>query len=184
MKNQQLIIVGVFSALLLVFVSAAWAVRGYRAMEAKKRRAQTLSECRANLKAIFTGEKAYFGEYDRYEEDFWKIGFAPERGNHAVYVLSRTGPLEDRSTATLPVRSSTGIIGADEFRFPSPTTAELLAKIPSTAELGMRGTCPACEVTAVCVTQYARWSISTAPRTLSDGGVVLAGEPSLDQSSL
>jgi hypothetical protein len=164
-------------------VGTAWAVRAYRAMELKQWTNRSKAECRSNLRAIFVGEKAHFGEFDAYSEDFWKIGFSPERGNRGVYLLTRAGPVEDRRAATTSrAAGAVSIIGADEYRFPSPTTAELLAMVPTSAELGMRGTCPTCEVTAICVTPYQRWSISTASRAMPDGGVVPAGELSLDQS--
>ncbi|WP_420714937.1 KAP family P-loop NTPase fold protein [Corallococcus sp. bb12-1] len=35
------------------------------------------SEAKTNLKALYTAQKAYFGEKDRYEADFQKVGFDP-----------------------------------------------------------------------------------------------------------
>jgi len=43
------------------------------------------SECRTNLKAWFTAEKAWYGEQFEYATDFRTVGFAPEQKNRYLY---------------------------------------------------------------------------------------------------
>lgn len=183
-------VLAVLVLLLSVGLGAAWSVRAYRNWERSRDRAQGRRECRSNLKAFFTAEKAYFQGKDAYLEDLSAIGFAPERGNRFVYVVSRSGPLEDRSGPALSSTGPVGIIGADENRHPDLSTKALLAKLPAKAaggvEVGMSGQCPACEVVGMCVGNLDDhgavevWSIATFNRTLPDGGVVTAGMPHED----
>ena len=58
------------------------------------------SEAKANLKALYMAEKAYFQEKDTYDSNPSVVGFAPERGNRYQYNLlgNSTDHLEGRST--------------------------------------------------------------------------------------
>lgn len=49
------------------------------------------SEAKFNLKAAYTGERAYFLEKDELSKDFESVGFAPERANRYLYVLDPAG---------------------------------------------------------------------------------------------
>ena len=191
-SGRALAVIAVLVSLTVVTLGVTWSVRAYHVWELRQKRQRAIRECRSNLKAIFVAEKSYFAEKDAYLEDFHGVGFEPERGNSFVYVVSRAGPIEDRSKATLATAGPAGIIGADEYRMGGTSTKALLSKLPATVEgggdVGVSGTCPSCEVTAMCVANLDDddavevWSVSTATRTLTDGGIVLGGSPNLDLS--
>lgn len=144
-------------------------------------------ECQEHLKAAFTHQKAYFQEYDRYATDFEAIGFAPERGNHGVYVLRRDGPVAERKREVLPKTRGSTVIGVDEFMWARHSTAKLLAQLPATflggVTEGVSGTCPDCQVVLACVTEFEGepgvtvWSVATFDRKAANGELVPAGQP-------
>lgn len=120
------------------------------------------NECKGNLKAVFTAQRAYFQETDRYSEDAQEIGFSPEHPRRYSYFIS----------------SASEPIVADE----NPVTS--LDELPNLGELaiGVTGECPACEFTAVCAGNIDSdptldvWVISSTD--LSEGGKVIpAGDP-------
>lgn len=194
-SGRTLAVIAVLVSLTVVTLGVTWSVRAWKAWDVRRQRRWVLGECKTNLKALFIAEKAYFAEKDAYLDDFHAVGFEPERSNHFVYVVSRAGPVEDRSGPTHASGGAAGVIGVDEYKHPGTSTSALLAKLPVKAEggvdVGVTGTCPACEVTAMCVANLDDddddvevWSVSTATRTLSDGGVILGGSPNLDLSDL
>ena len=77
------------------------------------------SEVRTNLKAIFTGQRSYFAEKDRYVSAMASIGFAPERGNRYTYRLDATCTgLETRTTTPATVTAvSPTCISYDAHRY-------------------------------------------------------------------
>ncbi len=54
-------------------------------------------EAKANLKSLFTSQRSYFQEKDKYLETINDIGFGPERGNRYAY-WAGGGTWQDRST--------------------------------------------------------------------------------------
>ncbi len=54
-------------------------------------------EAKANLKSLFTAQRSYFQEKDKYLETINDIGFGPERGNRYAY-WNGGGTWQDRST--------------------------------------------------------------------------------------
>ncbi len=52
-------------------------------------------EVKSELKALYTGAKAYFAEKDVYTEDMRQMGFRPERGNEYNYFSSPKGSALD-----------------------------------------------------------------------------------------
>jgi type II secretory pathway pseudopilin PulG len=47
------------------------------------------SEVKANLKAAYTAQKAFFAETDRWGRSFEEIGFAPEKGRRYTYCMGK-----------------------------------------------------------------------------------------------
>jgi len=77
------------------------------------------SEALANLKAMYTAEKAYFAEHDRYTTDVALVGFSPERNNWYRYVLTaRPRSLEDRSGSEAVHHSTDEGVSEDTFLHP------------------------------------------------------------------
>jgi hypothetical protein len=148
------------------------------------------SECRSNLKALFTAEMAYRQEKDRFTPTLNFIGFHPERGNRYAYFAGR-GPMLDRSAPpadpSKPWQEDLGrveAIGVDLHKHDDLEPLSLQHLPPDVREsIGLSGTCPDCDITAACVGQIDRddtldvWSVSTRDRKAADGSLIPRGEP-------
>lgn len=179
-------IVGFVVVVLTLLVGVGLLSLKIRRETARDARVRHQRECKEHLKAAFTQQKAYFGEYDRYATDFEALGFAPERGNHGVYVLRRDGRVAERKHEFLTPTSGSTVIGVDEFMWARHSTTKLLAQLPATFQggvtEGVSGTCPDCQVVMACVTEFEGepgvtvWSVATFDRKTASG-VVSAGDP-------
>jgi type IV pilus assembly protein PilA len=98
----------------IIGILAAIAIPNFIKFQARSKQ----SEAKANLKAAFTAEKAYFAEKDAYSDSVTTVGFLPERNNRYSYFMTKTAPsLTDRSIQTeIPVTTNNGI-GADVFKY-------------------------------------------------------------------
>ena len=128
----------------IIGVLAAIAIPNFIKFQARSKQ----SEAKANLKAIFTAQKAYFAENDKYSAEMGKIGFAPERGNRYAYRLSMDcAKIEERTAGSKPL-STAECIGLDRSRYggtdnvPKPVATEgkvtftnALANLSKTAEI-------------------------------------------------
>jgi type IV pilus assembly protein PilA len=100
--------------LVIIGILAAVAIPNFIRFQARARQ----SEAKANLKAAFSAEKAYYQETTQYGSLIAVIGFSPERNNRYAYYLGAAGSLQDRST-TVPVAASDAQgIDVDTFRYP------------------------------------------------------------------
>src|SRR5918911_1892976 len=84
----------------IIGILAAIAIPNFIKFQARSKQ----SEAKANLKAVFTAQKAFFQEKDRFSSLIGEIGFSPERNNRYAYYLASGATLEDRSgvTSTTP----------------------------------------------------------------------------------
>src|SRR6478752_9747740 len=82
----------------IIGILAAIAIPNFIKFQARSKQ----SEAKANLKAIFTAQKAFFQEKDRFSTLTGEVGFEPERNNRYAYFLTGTGTIEDRSASTIP----------------------------------------------------------------------------------
>ena len=96
----------------IIGVLAAIAIPNFIKFQARSKQ----SEAKANLKAIFTAQKAFFAENDRYSEEASRIGFAPERGNRYAYRLAACNKTEERGTNAQVVPTA-NCIGVDTARY-------------------------------------------------------------------
>lgn len=135
MKQQRgFTLVELMVVVAIIGILAAIAIPSFIRFQAKSKQA----EARTNLKAIFTGERAFFSEKDRYSSLTGEIGFAPERGNRYLFDLGPaaggfaacgTGALEPRTAATIAAGTYSGI-AADVSRYGvNYVTATLVANI-------------------------------------------------------
>lgn len=142
----------------IIGILAAIAIPNFIRFQARSKQA----EAKTNLKAIFTGQKSFYAEKDRYAGFNGEIGFAPERGNRYGYTLAAgvaAAACEDRSTAT-PVFPAGGAtcVTSDLYRYPSAALLEAIpgapgatawaaastgVTVPTAAEGGNFGVCPA-----------------------------------------
>jgi type IV pilus assembly protein PilA len=143
------------------------------------------SECRSNLKSLFTTEKAYFAEQNRYTTHLNDLEFEPERGNRYAYFLGRNGPMEERTTSERPeVDRVHRAIGVDVLRYGGAGIhADQVPMSFRGIPVGLSGECPRCEFLAVCAGQLDSdpaldvWTISSQKRVGPDGNDVPAGTP-------
>ncbi|MBN9685971.1 MULTISPECIES: fimbrial protein [unclassified Corallococcus] len=132
------------------------------------------AECKSNLKAWSALQKRHFQDTKTYEPVFAKVGFAPERGNRYAYFAGR-GPMEVRDQERSEAPEGAMAIGADTFRFTYLRPFDVQVLHPSLkARLGVSGTCPACDITLVCVGNTDEdatldvWVLSTGALDLQD----------------
>lgn len=108
----------------IIGILAAIAIPNFMRFQARSKQ----SEAKTNLKAVFTGQKARFGERDSYALNLGDIGFSPERGNRYSYDLgtSATGATAGIATlcATMQVRTANTVtqqadcgVAADVYRY-------------------------------------------------------------------
>src|SRR4051812_38616194 len=81
----------------IIGILASIAIPNFIKFQAKSKQ----SEAKTNLKAVFTAEKAYYGEKDAYNTSFGSIGFQPESGNRYNYSVGGTKITQD--TVRFPV---------------------------------------------------------------------------------
>ncbi|RKH16831.1 prepilin-type N-terminal cleavage/methylation domain-containing protein [Corallococcus praedator] len=104
----------------IIGILAAIAIPNFIRFQAKSKQ----SEAKTNLKAIFTAQKAYFGEKDKYQVNFTVIGFDPEAGNRYSYGLATGCAAAVDATQTARRAGATlGCIGQDALKFPAPPAA-------------------------------------------------------------
>ncbi|CAM3096446.1 prepilin-type N-terminal cleavage/methylation domain-containing protein [Corallococcus sp. ZKHCc1 1396] len=104
----------------IIGILAAIAIPNFIRFQAKSKQ----SEAKTNLKAIFTAQKAYFGEKDKYQVNFTVIGFDPEAGNRYSYGLAPGCAAAVNATpATRRAGAIAGCIGQDALKFPAPPDA-------------------------------------------------------------
>jgi len=98
----------------IVGLLAAIALPNFTRFQARSKQ----SEAKLNLKAMFTAQKAFLSERDRFSTLTSELGFSPERNNRYAYFTGQGGSQEDRSTGipAPPLPDSTAI-QFDSFRY-------------------------------------------------------------------
>lgn len=104
----------------IIGILAAIAIPNFIKFQARSKQ----SEAKANLKAMFTAEKAYFQEKDKFSSLVGEVGFAPERNNRYAYYLAASATLDNRLTAAAQTGTSASGIDSDTFKgYTSPGVA-------------------------------------------------------------
>src|SRR5579862_3776917 len=80
----------------IIGILAAIAIPNFIKFQARSKQ----SEAKANMKAMFTAEKAFFQEKDRFSSLVGEVGFSPERNNRYAYFLDATSQPDNRTAAT------------------------------------------------------------------------------------
>ncbi|MBN8226223.1 prepilin-type N-terminal cleavage/methylation domain-containing protein [Corallococcus macrosporus] len=167
----------------IIGILAAIAIPNFIRFQAKSKQ----SEAKTNLKAIFTAQKSYFGEKDKYVSDFTVIGFDPEPANRYSYGLAAS--CAEGTAANARANANKGCIGQDSGKFPKvPAAKDAIAALgvqPAAAD------CPNCFFSANAVGNVDNdeagdaWGITSNPTgaTLAntcgvDTTLTAAGEPS------
>lgn len=171
------VVVGALALCCGVGVLAAIAVPNFIRFESRSKQV----EAKANLKAAYTAERAYFAEKDTYSDRIAEVGFLPERGNRYLYAFSPDGDLLTPGSAA---GDHTGVL-VDTTKHPGASPDALEEAVPKALwdEVGVHGTCPAdCFITIVAAGDIDSdstvdvWSVSTKERII-DGVTVPAGMP-------
>ena len=192
---------GLGSILVLVVLLAGIAFAAYSTYRYYKfpRRWATQPEAKANLKSIYTAQRAYLQELDTYDTRARTIGFTPERGNRYAYFLAERGPVEYRDQEQPTPVDDAVIVSADRHAFPKATRFASFAQtkcpitpctLPTGAVLATPGVDPL--KTDVGSTggflaaaagnldddpDLDCWSVCSEPRTTADGRTIPGGEP-------
>jgi type IV pilus assembly protein PilA len=100
-------------AVAIVGILSAIAIPNFAKFQARSKQ----TEARVNLKAMFTAQRAFAAERDRFSKLVNEIGFAPERNNRYAYFTGQAGTQEDRSAAlAVPLPDNTAV-QFDSFRY-------------------------------------------------------------------
>lgn len=148
-------------------ILAAIAIPNFIRYQAKAKQ----TECKANLRSLYTSQKAFFAEQDRYATTTEELSFSP-MGTRYLYVAGDELLIEP----TVPGSDSAG---------------SLLSRVPDglRTSFGVSGTCPECQITVACVGNVDNdvdvdvWTLSSEDRTVN-GESVPAGQPANDVSDL
>ncbi len=174
----------------IIGILAAIAIPNFIKFQARSKQ----SEAKANLKAMFTAEKAFYQEKDRFSSLVAEVGFAPERNNRYNYAITTGTIYDNRSVAAASTPVGAVGISADVFKgYVTDTTGTTIG--PATAGIypGIVPGSTAFNGTAIgnidADTTMDQWSISTdsrGPMTAGDniGNNVAGGEPSNDQNDV
>ena len=124
----------------IIGILAAIAIPNFIKFQARSKQ----SEAKANLKALFTAQKSFYQEKDRYSESLLEIGWVPERGNRYAY---RNGTADSLRAMNVqdPVKADTDNgLEVDTFKYPDATQTPT-GDIGNAVAAGVSGNCPACE---------------------------------------
>src|SRR5580765_3536663 len=114
----------------IIGILAAIAIPNFIKFQARSKQ----SEAKANLKAVFTAQKAYFQEKDKFSSYAGDIGFSPERNNRYAYFLDATTVSLETRDVTNPTQAGTYTgIGVDVFKYTSTAAVTALPTGPSCA---------------------------------------------------
>jgi type IV pilus assembly protein PilA len=97
----------------IIGILAAIAIPNFVKFQARSKQ----SEAKANLKAMFTAEKAYSAEKDKFSELTGEIGFSPERNNRYAYFVGAAGTTEGRVGVNVAPLATDSIISYDQFKY-------------------------------------------------------------------
>jgi type IV pilus assembly protein PilA len=172
----------------IIGILAAIAIPNFIKFQARSKQ----SEAKANLRGLFTAEKAYFQEKDTFSTSVGVIGFSPERGNRYQYNLADivNTNLDDRSTTLIGGSTTADGVSVDTFKFPTITTVAMLCGAGSKPAVvtGPTGSfVGGAQGNVDNDTTLDQWSISSLSRTTTNcdaAANVASGEPANDQNDV
>jgi type IV pilus assembly protein PilA len=174
----------------IIGILAAVAIPNFFEFQARSKQ----SEAKANLKAIFTAEKAFFQEKHRFSSLTGELGFEPERNNRYAYFFAAYGELQARSgsvsargTTFTGIQVDTYKYGSAQAQTYSPTSCFTVPGVTSGPTPGFVATAHGNIDADVVIDQ---WSVSSNSRTFNTSIICSAdasnppGEPTNDQNDL
>lgn len=154
-RSRGFTIIELMVVVAIVSILASIAIPNLMRFQARSRQ----GEVRVNLRAVFTAQRSFYFEKERYSPLIQEIGFAPQRGNRYAYQIG-DGTAEDRSQLPAVPQPGDSAVTVDTARFASsePIPPFFGMEIdwsppsgvnpPSTAPGGVAGECPTCEFSA------------------------------------
>jgi type IV pilus assembly protein PilA len=117
MKRTGFTLIELMVVVAIVGVLAAIAIPNFVKFQSRSKQ----GEAKANLKSLFTAQRSYFQEKDRYVETINDLGFGPERSNRYAY-WAGGGTWQDRSTLSVVSAATDSNITVDSFKYPGAAT--------------------------------------------------------------
>jgi type IV pilus assembly protein PilA len=175
----------------IIGILAAIAIPNFIKFQARSKQ----SEAKANLKAIFTAQKAFFQEKDRFSSLTGEMGFEPERNNrYAYYLTNDTANLEVRNTTAITSHTTDDGIQVDVFKYTTAAANPAWAAVCGTTLTVNPPPTPSFVAGAVgnidADATLDQWSISSDSRTFTPGPSCTAdaanpsGEPANEQNDV
>ncbi len=133
-KNKGFTLIELMIVVAIIGILAAIAIPNFIRFQARSKQ----SEAKSNMKSLFTAQKSYYQEKDRYSQLVKVIGFAPERGNRYAYY---NGPIAsgliDRTAAAGTETSPATAVGYTIDIFKHPTlSATSNTGVPASTNMG------------------------------------------------
>jgi len=176
----------------IIGILAAIAIPNFIKFQARSKQ----SEAKANLKAVFTAEKAFFQEKDRFSSLTGEVGFEPERNNRYAYFLNATGTYEDRTNSTITQATTYNGVLVDVFKYGTANSMNQTAPVnqcTGSGTVGVVATPPSFVAAAAgqidADPSIDAWSISSDSRVLSGSNCSAdannpSGEPANDYNDV
>jgi len=169
----------------IIGILAAIAIPNFIKFQARAKQ----SEVKANLKAMFQGEKAYFAAKDQFSSLVLDVGFSPERNNRYAYALTASPTFDNRSALTPTTPSNANGISADTFKgYPAIPTAAMSGLLCGSTASALPTAFLGSGVGNIdSDSTVDQWSVSSDSRLLSGcdaSGASAAGEPANEQNDV
>src|SRR3954464_8882421 len=176
----------------IIGILAAIAIPNFIKFQARSKQ----SEAKANLKAIFTAEKAFFQEKDRFSSVSGEVGFEPERNNRYAYFLNASGTYEARTASVITQATTYNGVLVDVFKYGTANSMDqttVPALCTGAGTVGVAATPPSFVAAAAgnidTDATIDAWSISSDSRVLSGAACTAdtnnpSGEPANDTNDV
>src|SRR5215472_8991281 len=141
LKKRGFTLIELMIVVAIIGILAAIAIPNFIRFQARSKQ----SEAKSNLKSMFTAERSFYQEKDKYSTYINEVGFSPERGNRYSYSLGGTST-QNRAGTTIINNAADDTVGVDQLKFPQfPTVQPYKGGATDPGAPGVFGTCPACD---------------------------------------
>jgi type IV pilus assembly protein PilA len=117
-RNKGFTLIELMIVVAIIGILAAIAIPNFIRFQARSKQ----GEAKTNLKSLFTAQRSFFQEKDRYSTLIHEIGFSPERGNRYAYHNGATNQFENRTTVAVTTTTTDTAITVDTFKYTGAAT--------------------------------------------------------------